>query len=208
MRKKLGSDDPVTLTAAATIAEGLSHKGDHAAAERCARETLEVSRRATGGTSGLTLSAGAALARILIAAGRPSDAEQVVRASLAEVGRSWRGRTIDTSVLDDALVDILLATGRINEAVAVQRRLADEATARHGPEHQQSQATATKLAMAMATQATAKGDHAEASRLYAILVDGYTKSVGPDHPDTRDAREKLIAARQAAGLPQSPEERP
>jgi len=204
MTEKLGPDDPVTLTATVTIAEGLSRKGDHAAAEKRARETLELARRARGGTDGLSINAAASLARILIAAGRPSDAERVVRPFLAEVGRSRRGRTIDTAGLDDALVDILLATERIDEAVAVRRRLADEAATRHGPEHQQSQATATKLAMAMATQATAKGDHAEASRLYAILVDGYTKSVGPDHPDTRDAREKLQSARQAAGLPPGP----
>ena len=55
--------------------------------------------------------------------------------------------------------------------------------------------------MAMATAATAKGDHAEAARLYGLLVDGYTKSVGHDHPDTLAAQAKLAAARQAAGLP-------
>jgi len=201
MTETLGPADPVTLTAATTIAEGLSRKGDHAAAERRARETLEVARRARGGTDGLSISAAASLARILIAAGRLGDAEQLVRSSLAEVGRSRRGRTIDTSGLDDALVEILLATGRLDEAVAVRRRLATEAAARHGPEHQQSQATATKLAVVMATQATAKGDHAEAVRLYAILVNGYTQSVGPDHPDTRAVQEKLQSARQAAGQP-------
>jgi hypothetical protein len=105
-------------------------------------------------------------------------------------------------------VDILLATGRIDEAVAVRRRLATEAAARYGLEHQQSQATATKLAVVMATRATAKGDHVEAARLYGILLDGYTQSVGPDHPDTRATRKKLESARQAAGTPQSPEGRP
>ena len=199
MTEKLGPDDPVTLTAATTIAEGLSRKGDHAAAERRARETLEVARRARGGTDGLSNGAAVSLATILAAAGRLDEAEQVVRASLAEVGRSRRGRTIDPAGLDDALVDILLATGRIDEAVAVRRRLATEAAARYGLEHQQSQATATKLAVAMATQATAKGDHAEAVRLYGLLVDGYTQSVGSDHPDTVAAQEKLAAAREAAG---------
>jgi tetratricopeptide (TPR) repeat protein len=208
MTEKLGPDDPVTLTAATTIAEGLSRKGDHEAAEQRARETLEVARRAKGDTDDLSISAAASLARILIAAGRPGDAEQVVRSSLAEVGRSRRGRTIDTAGLDDALVEILLAAGRIDEAVAVRRRLATEAAARHGPEHQQSQATAAKLAMAMATQATAKGDHAEAVRLYTILVDGYTQSVGPDHPDTLAAQATLAVARQAAGRSQPPEGRP
>ena len=201
MREKLGPDDAVTLTAAATIAEGLSRKGDHAAAAGQARETLEVARRARGGTDGLSISAAASLARILIASGRPDDAEQVVRASLADVGRSQRGRTIDTAGLDDALVEILLATGRIDEAVAVRRRLATEAASRYGLDHPQSQATATKLAVAMATQATAKGDHAEAARIYEILVDGYTQSVGPDHPDTVAAQANLAAARQAAGQP-------
>ena len=105
-------------------------------------------------------------------------------------------------------MDILLATGRIDEAVAVRRRLATEAAARYGLEHQQSQATATKLAVAMATQATAKGDHAEAVRLYGLLVDGYTQSVGSDHPDTVAAQEKLAAAREAAGRSQPPEGRP
>jgi len=56
----------------------------------------------------------------------------------------------------------------------------------------------------MAAQATAKGVHAEAVRLYEILVNGYTQSVGPDHPDTRAAQGKLQSARQAAGLPPGP----
>ena len=200
MREKLGPDDPVTLTAAVTIAEGSSRKGDHVAAERWARETLEVARRARGGADDLSISAAASLARILAAAGRPDDGEQIVRSSLDEIGRSGRSRLIEASQLQDALVEILQATGRFDEAVAIRRRLATEAAARHGLEHPQSQATATKLAVAMATAATAKGDHAEAARLYGLLVDGYTKSVGPDHPDTVAAQSKLAAARQAAGL--------
>ena len=208
MKEKLGPDDPVTLTAAATIAAGLSRKGDHAAAEQLARETLKESRRAKGGTHGLSISAAASLARILAAAGRPDEAERIARSSLDEIGRSGRGRFVDSSQLQDALVEILEATGRGEEAVAVRRRLATDAAARYGLEHPQSQATATKLAVAMATQATAKGDHAEAARLYGLLVDGYTKSVGPDHPDTLATQQKLAAARQAAGQPQPPEGRP
>jgi len=200
MAEKLGRDNPVTLTAAATIAQGLSRKGDHAAAERRARETLAVSRQARGGTDGLAISAAASLARILTAAGRPDDAERIVRTSLDEIGRSGRGRFIDSSQLQDVLLEILQAAGRGDEAVALRRRLATDAAARYGPEHPQSQATATKLALAMATQATAKGDHAEAARLYGLLVEGYTQAVGPDHPDTIAVREKLAAARQAAGL--------
>ena len=199
MREKLGPADPVTLTTTVTIAEGLSRKGDHAAAERWAREALEASRRAKGGIDGLTNSAAASLGRILTAAGRPDDGERIVRSSLDEIGRSGRSRFIDSSPLQDALVEILLATGRTDEAVAVRRRLATDAAARYGLEHPQSQATATKLAVAMATAATAKGDHAEAARLYGLLVDGYTKSVGPDHPDTVATQAKLAAARQAAG---------
>ena len=201
MREKLGPADPVTLTTTVTIAEGLSRKGDHAAAERWAREALEASRRAKGGIDGLTNSAAASLGRILTAAGRPDDGERIVRSSLDEIGRSGRSRFIDSSPLQDALVEILLATGRTDEAVAVRRRLATDAAARYGLEHPQSQATATKLAVAMATAATAKGDHAEAARLYGLLVDGYTKSVGPDHPDTVATQAKLAAARQAAGQP-------
>ena len=136
-----------------------------------------------------------------MAARQPAAAEKIVRSALGEIARSRRSRLTDTSILHDALVEILESTDRIDEAVAVRRQLATEAAKRHGPDHPQSQATATSLALAMAAAATARGDHAEAVRLYAILVDGYTRSLGADHPKTIATQAKLAAARQAAGQP-------
>ena len=201
MRRTLGIDDPVTVSAAVILAEGLSRRGNHTEAERRARETLESVRQARGTTNSLSISAAASLARILMAAGQPAAAEKIVRSALGEIARSRRSRLTDTSILHDALVEILESTDRIDEAVAVRRQLATEAAKRHGPDHPQSQATATSLALAMAAAATARGDHAEAVRLYAILVDGYTRSLGADHPKTIATQAKLAAARQAAGQP-------
>ena len=136
-----------------------------------------------------------------MAAGRPAEAEKIVRSALDEIARSRQSRLIDASLLHDALVEILESTGRVDEAVAVRRQLATEAATRHGPDHPQSQATATSLALAMAAAAAARGDHAEAVRLYAILVDGYTRSLGANHPKTIATQAKLTAARQAAVQP-------
>lgn len=201
MRRTLGPADAVTVTAAVILAEGLSRRGDHAGAERLARETLDAVRRRRGGADALSISATSSLAGILAAAGRPGDGERIIRAALDEIGRSRRAGSIDASPLQDALVDIFLATGRMDEAVAMRRRQATEAAARHGPDHPRSQATATSLAEAMATAATAKGDHAEAAKLYRLLVDGYTRALGDEHPTTVAAKARLAEALQAAGRP-------
>jgi protein O-mannosyl-transferase len=200
MRRTLGINDPVTVSAAVILAEGLSRRGNHAEAERRARETLQAARQARGVTDSLSISAAASLAKVLVAAGRPAEAEKIVRSALGEIARSRQSRLIDATLLHDALVEILESTARIDEAVAIRRQRANEAATRHGPDHPQSQATATSLALAMAAAATARGDHAEAVRLYTILVDGYTRSLGADHPKTTATQAKLTAARQAAGL--------
>jgi hypothetical protein len=52
--------------------------------------------------------------------------------------------------------------------------------------------------MTMAAQAMRQGNPAEAARLYSLILDAYTQSLGPDHADTVAIREKLEAARATA----------
>jgi hypothetical protein len=48
--------------------------------------------------------------------------------------------------------------------------------------------------MALATQAMSQNNPAEAVRLYRLILDAYTTSLGQEHPDTVAVRAKLDAA--------------
>lgn len=92
-----------------------------------------------------------------------------------------------------ALVFNAMAESRI-EAVVLRRNLAIEAAARLGEGHGEARSAATKLAMALATQAMSQNNPAEAVRLYRLILDAYTTSLGQEHPDTVAVRAKLDAA--------------
>jgi tetratricopeptide (TPR) repeat protein len=197
MRRVLGRDDPATLGVELILAEQLSRAGDHAAAVERSREILRRATAALGPASSVTINAVTVLAESLRAAGKSAEAEQVVRATQSELASMPRGRPADIFSLGSLLATILEETGRLDEAVSLRRRLATEAAHRHGEQHGEARSAATKLAMAMAAQAMQQGNAAEATRLYGLILDAYTKSLGPEHADTIAVREKQEAARAA-----------
>jgi hypothetical protein len=134
------------------------------------------------------------LANCLTTAGRSAEAEQLVRTTLSDLSRRPRARPADTLALGGLLANILEKNGRLDEAVSLHRRLATDAARRYGEAHGEARSAATKLAMALAAQAMKQGNPAEAARLYGLILDAYTTSLGPEHPDTVAVREKLEAA--------------
>jgi hypothetical protein len=95
------------------------------------------------------------------------------------------------------LATILERNGRLDEAVAVRRALAAEAEQAFGPQHPRSQEAATRLALTMAAQCTARGDHAGAVRLYRLLAEGFERSLGAEHPETQAIKKQLAAAEES-----------
>jgi tetratricopeptide (TPR) repeat protein len=198
MRRVLGKEAPTTISVELIASEGMSRAGDHAAAEAVGRAAVQTARTALGRAAPVTVNAVVVLATSLRSAGKSAEAEKLLRDTLKDVMQSTRRRPEDVSMLSDQLATLLEGTGRLDEAVAIRRRLANEAAARLGQEHGEARAAATKLALTMAGQATAQGKHAEAVRLYKLILDAYRESLGTDHPDTVVVRAQFEAAREAA----------
>jgi tetratricopeptide (TPR) repeat protein len=198
MRQELGRDDPAALGVELILAEQLSRAGDHAAAVERSGAILRRARAALGMAAPATINAATVLAKSLLAAGRSAEAEQLVRATQSDLARRPRARPADVLSLGDLLATVHEETGRLDEAVSLRRRLATEAARRYGEQHGEARSAATKLAMTMAAQAMRQGNPAEAARLYSLILDAYTQSLGPDHADTVAIREKLEAARATA----------
>jgi tetratricopeptide (TPR) repeat protein len=198
MRRILGKEEPTTISVELIASEGMSRAGDHAAAEAVGRSAVQTARAALGPAAPVTVNAIVVLANSLRSAGKSAEAEKLLRDTLRDLMQSSRRRPEDVSILSDQLATLLEGTGRLDEAVAIRRRLANEAANRFGQEHGEARAAATKLALTMAGQATAQGKHAEAARLYKLILDAYLKNLGTDHPDTVAVRAQFEAAREAA----------
>jgi tetratricopeptide (TPR) repeat protein len=194
MRRGLGPNDPAVIGVELILAEKLCQTGDRAAAVERSQELLRRTREALGPEAPATISAVTVLANCLTTAGRSAEAEQLVRTTLSDLSRRPRARPADTLALGGLLANILEKNGRLDEAVSLHRRLATDAARRYGEAHGEARSAATKLAMALAAQAMKQGNPAEAARLYGLILDAYTTSLGPEHPDTVAVREKLEAA--------------
>ena len=128
---------------------------------------------------------------------KPS-AEALLRSAIAAAIATRRATPEQTRQVRDHLATLLQETGRIDEAVTIRRRLAEEAAASFGETHGEARAAATQYALTLAAQATGRGNHAEAARLYKIILDAYSASLGADHPRTADVRDRWNESQAAA----------
>ena len=198
MRRVLGTDHTVTLSAEQIIAEGLAQRGDDAEAEALARSVLDRARKAKVPTDPIVINATVALARVLDTAGRPAEAQRVIQGALDAVIRKGSSRPNDRLLLEDLLAEFLERDGRIDEAVAVRRRVADMNERFYGKQHPLTSSALNKHALATAAQATARGNHTQAAEIYAQLYATYKEGLEVDHAETRAVEAKLQAARQRA----------
>lgn len=197
MRRVLGTGDSITISAEVIVAESLSRNGRHAEAEAACRAALADAERAFGPLHPITVNAVVVLASVQVAAGKLSEAEQLLRTTLSQTSRVAKHDVAHATPLYDPLVEILQTTGRHDEAVTIRRRLAADTELRKGPNDRESKLAATKLAMAVASQSMARGDRAEAARLYRLLAEGYAREYGADHPDAVAAKARLDEAERA-----------
>jgi tetratricopeptide (TPR) repeat protein len=198
MRRVLGADHAVTLRAEQFIAEGLAKRGEHARAQALARQALARARGAKGAGDPVAINAAITLARALDAGGDPAAAERLVRQSLDEVIRLAPRRQSERLLLEAKWAEFLEKSGRIDDAVAVRRRVVDTTERLHGRESVLTATALNKHALAVAAQASARGDHATAAAIYSRVHAVYRDGLGPDHADTRAVAAKLQAAQALA----------
>ncbi|MFM9196302.1 MAG: tetratricopeptide repeat protein [Planctomycetia bacterium] len=198
MRRVLGAGHPVTLRAEQFIAEGLAKRGEHAAAEALARQALARAREARGPADPIAINAAITLARVLDAGGNPAAAEGLMRQSVDAVIRSGPRQQSERLLLEATWAEFLEKSGRIDEAVAVRRRVVDTTERIHGRESVLTATALNKHALAVAAQASARGDHAKAVDIYSRVHAVYRDALGPDHADTLAVAAKLQAAEAQA----------
>jgi len=196
-RAALPADDAAVLATAGDLAVVIYLQGRVAEAAAVCREFLPAMERVRGPDDATTV---AALVILADAAGRQGDASAAERMARDAFGRATRAGGVDDAMTTNAagvLATILERNGRLDEAVAVRRTLALEAEREFGPQHPRSQEAATRLAVTMAAQCTARGDHAGAVRLYRLLAEGFERSLGAGHPETLATKKQLAAAEQS-----------
>ena len=198
MRRVLGADHAVTLRAEQFIAGGLSKRGEHAAAEDLARNTLARARKTKGAVDPVAVNAAMTLARVLDAADNPAAAERLMRQTLDEVIRKGPRQQNERLIIEGMWAEFLEKSGRIDEAVAVRRRVVDATERLHGRDSVLTATALNKHALAMATQASARGDHARAADIYSRVHAAYREGLGPDHADTLAVEAKRQAAKVQA----------
>jgi tetratricopeptide (TPR) repeat protein len=198
MRRVLGNDASVTLSAEQLIAEGLAKRGNAAAAEALARDVLARARSRRGDTDPIAINALVALARVLDTVGKTEEAERFVRQALERVVSKGARRINDRLLLEDLWAELLEKGGRVDQAVAVRRRLADATEDLHGPDSPLTATALTRHALAVAAQAAARGDHAQAAEIYGRIRDNYVAALGTEHPDTVSMEARWQAARERA----------
>jgi tetratricopeptide (TPR) repeat protein len=201
MRRVLGADHAVTLRAEQFIAEGLAKRGEHSAAEALARQALARAREAEGPGDPIAINAAVTLARVLDLAGNPAAAERLMRQTLNELVRRRPRQLQDRLMIEATWAEFLEKGGRIDEAVAVRRRVADTTERLHGRDSVLTANALNRHSLAVAAQASARGDHARAADIYTRVHAVYREGLGPDHADTRAVAAKLQAALEQGSRP-------
>lgn len=185
MRRVLGENDAITLSAEQLIAEGLALRGDHVAAEATARGVLTRARTSKGDTNPIAINAAVALARVLDAAGKTGEAERLMKQTLDEVLRKGSRRPNDRPLLEDMWAEFLKNGEKFDDAVAIRRHIADMNEQLHGRGSPLTAAALTKHALAVAAQAGARGEHEKALSIYSRIYENYKAGLGVDHAETR-----------------------
>jgi tetratricopeptide (TPR) repeat protein len=203
MRRVLGVDDTITLRAEQFIAEGLAKRGDHAAAEELARAALHQARLARTAGDPIAVAGAISLSRVLSEASQAAEAEQIVTRAIDDLSHLGPRREGERLVLEDLRAELLEKEDRFDEAVDVRRRIASTYERLQGRDSPLTASAIDKHALALAAQATARGDHAQAVEIYGRMVEKYRAGLGADHPDTRGMAAKWQARMEQARMEQA-----
>ena len=121
-----------------------------------------------------------------------------MRQTLDEVIRQGSRQQNDRLMIEATWAEFREKSGRIDEAVAVRRRVVDTTERLHGRDSVLTASALNKHALAVAAQASARGDHARAADIYSRVHAAYREGLGPDHADTLAVEAKRQAAKVQA----------
>lgn len=194
LERARGGEDPATLAALGTLAGIQFARGRLDELEGTMRRLLAAEAAVLGEEHPSTLDTRHNLALVLEHLGRLDEAEALAREVL-EARRRLLGpghpRTFDTVTV---LMTTLARAGRADEALALGRSVP-------GPEAGPPEGHPSRVAVlaSYGEALAAAGRTAEAVAVYERCVEQRTASLGPDHPDTAEARTRLDELRAGAG---------
>lgn len=194
-REILGADHINTATTALNLVNIMIPSGRLEEAEPVLRGVLVVYRDRLGPDHARTTAAENALAYLLEELGNLDGAEAMYRSALATVERLKGIYQPDTLAPMNNLAMLLTKKGSLEEADALFVQLIERAVAIAGPAHPFVAVFQSNRALCL----TAMGRSAEAVELLEAAVVHLGSTLGEDHARTVTARERLAAAREAAG---------
>ncbi|MBX3463762.1 MAG: serine/threonine protein kinase [Planctomycetes bacterium] len=172
-------DDGATARALRSVAQLLLERGDLAAAEHCARESLATSRRLHPGDHPDVANGLGVVASVLATRGGLSAAEELFREALAIVRRV---QPVDHAAVARALNDLgltLLSRGGAEAAEALLRESLQTWRQLHPGDHPEVANALSTLAGAQMT----RGELTSAEALYREALDMRRRLLPADHPN-------------------------
>ncbi|NKY88160.1 SEL1-like repeat protein [Nocardia veterana] len=217
----LGHAHPDTVAARDRLAEDYEAAGMFAEAIEMRAANLRARREALGPDHPETLVTYRHIARAYEAAGRIEDAVTAYETALAEYERALGRDHVHTSVVRYSLARAYSSAGRPDDSITCHTAAIDDYTRIAGPDHPDPHVMRASLGQVLESVGRieeARAAYAETAAAYARLLEpdstallnvriDYARTtvsqlentLGPDHPNTLDARGDLATALQAAG---------
>ncbi|KXZ45721.1 hypothetical protein GPECTOR_51g707 [Gonium pectorale] len=196
--RSLGASHRETLSTVGKLVALQRSRGRYAEAEELCRRALEGREQTLGPEHPDTFATVDTLAGILRTQGKKDEAASLYARLLSGCDRTLGPSHAQTLAACRSLAAVLESLGRIEEAAALTRRaLQGSSQATAGADVVSTLADISNLAGLML-------QHSEAERLLRRALDGYGRSLGPNHPETLSCLANLACCLEAQGrLPEA-----
>ena len=194
-RRQLGPIHPVTMAAAADVAQSRYAAGDYAGAADLCRVILEGHEAQDGPDHHQTLGSVNNLAACLSALGDAAGALPLYRRGLESCERVLGADHPQTLTSMNNLAECLRALGDAAGAVPLYRRGLESSERVLGADHPQTLTSVNNLALCL----QALGDAAGALPLFRRGLESCERVLGADHPDTLISVNNLAGCLSALG---------
>jgi len=194
LERVFGRGHRAAIGARTVLANAAERRGDHAAAERIARENLAVAIGTLGAVDPVSQQAAVPLATALYRSGRSDEAERMLR-DLLDGGRAsaWLAQP-DLTIIRRTLAGMLEESNRFEEAAVLREAIFNDCRRTLDENDPATVRAAVQLAGNLAAAAERRGDFANAERISDENLATAIRSLGLADPLTQAAAVSLATA--------------
>ena len=189
LERMLGRGHRAAIGARTVLANAAERRGDHAAAERIARENLADSTATLGPGDPASQQAAVPLAAALYKSGRPDDEDLLDRGRAS----AWPARP-DLTIVRRTLAGMLEQSSRFEEAAVLREAIYDDCRRNLDENDPATVRAAVQLAGNLAAAAERRGDFPRAERISEENLTTAIRSLGLADPLTQSAAVSLATA--------------